>query len=129
MRDPGGNELAAKVKFERYEKISYTCKDGTVKERKDFCSAELSFSEFRADFIKYWPKFIAHHNDARWHDDDFATLKSQLPLGFAGLVIDFAENYTHEPRIEHQSKYFSQTQTTIVARCLNVSSRRSHQHQ
>jgi hypothetical protein len=29
-------------------------------------------------------------------------------------VIDYAENYSHEPRIEHQSKYFSQTQTTIV---------------
>ena len=29
-------------------------------------------------------------------------------------MIDLAENYTHEPRIEHQSKYFSQTQTTIV---------------
>ena len=27
---------------------------------------------------------------------------------------DYAENYSHEPRIEHQSKYFSQVQTTIV---------------
>ena len=31
-----------------------------------------------------------------------------------GAVIDFAENYSHEPRFEHQSKYFSQVQSTIV---------------
>lgn len=29
-------------------------------------------------------------------------------------MIDFSENYAHEPRFEHQSKYFSQTHTTIV---------------
>lgn len=114
MRDPAGSGLATKVKFERYEKVQYTCKDGTVKEKKDFQSVEVPFSEFKADFLKYWPKFIAHHNDAHWHDDDFQSLRDKLPLGQAGLVIDFAENYSHEPRIEHQSKYFSQTQTTIV---------------
>ena len=85
-----------------------------MKEKKDFKSAELPFSEFKPELVKYWPKFIAHDNDARWHDDDFTALKNELPIGQAGLVIDFAENFTHEPRIEHQSKYFSQTQTTIV---------------
>ena len=29
-------------------------------------------------------------------------------------VIDFAQNYAHEPRYEHQSNYFCQTQTTIL---------------
>lgn len=114
MRDHGSGGLAANVKFERYEKISYTCKDGTVKERKDFQSADIPFSEFKADFVKYWPKFITHHNDAHWHDNDFTALKDKLPRGCGGLVIDYSENFTHQPRIEHQSKYFSQTQTTIV---------------
>lgn len=114
MRDPGQSALAANLKFERYEKVEYRCKDGTVKVKKDFKSVEVPFSEFRADFVKYWPKFIAHHNDAYWHDTDFSSLKEKLPRGNAGVVIDFAENYSHEPRIEHQSKYFSQTQTTIV---------------
>lgn len=30
------------------------------------------------------------------------------------MVIDFAENYSQEPKFEHQSRYFSQVQTTIV---------------
>jgi hypothetical protein len=40
-RDPGSGGLAATVKFERYEKIEYRCKDGTVKEKKDFKSADV----------------------------------------------------------------------------------------
>lgn len=55
-----------------------------------------------------------HHNDAKWHDDDFLALKNKLPLGKAALVIDYAENYSHEPRFEHQSKYFSQVQSTVI---------------
>ena len=35
-------------------------------------------------------------------------LKNKLPRGRAALVIDYAQNYSHEPRFEHQSKYFSQ---------------------
>lgn len=84
------------------------------KEKKDFVSKQANFSEFLKDFKAFWPKFIAHHNDAKWHDDDFISLRSLLPHGHAGLVIDFAENYSHQPRFEHQSKYFSQVQTTIV---------------
>ena len=116
IRDHGNPEgkPATLVKLEMYEKVSYTCKDGTVKEKKDFVSKELPFSEFKTAVIKYWPKFIAHDNDARWHDADFNALKDQLPCGAVGLVIDYAENFSHEPRVEHQSKYFSQVQTTIV---------------
>jgi hypothetical protein len=64
MRDPGDG-LALKVKYESYEKLPYMTKDGTSKEKKDFVSKELPYSEFEAEFKKYWPKFIAHHNDAR----------------------------------------------------------------
>lgn len=82
--------------------------------KKDFVSVELSFSQFKKKLAEYWPKFVAHHNDAKWLDDDFVAIRTKLPLGHAALVIDFAENYSHEPRFEHQSKYFSQVQTTIV---------------
>jgi hypothetical protein len=51
---------------------------------------------------------------SRWHDNDFVAIKTKLPRGRAAAVIDYAENYSHEPRFEHQSKYFSQVQTTIV---------------
>ena len=105
---------ALKVKFESYEKITYTTKDGQTKDKKDFVAAELPYSEFEAKLKEYWPKFILHHNDAKWQDDDFASLMRRLERGCVGAVIDFAENYSHEPRFEHQSKYFSQVQSTIV---------------
>ena len=105
---------ALKVKFESYEKVTYTTKDGQTKDKKDFVAAELPYSEFEAKLKEYWPKFILHHNDAKWQDDDFASLMRRLERGCAGAVIDFAENYSHEPRFEHQFKYFSQVQSTIV---------------
>lgn len=82
--------------------------------KKDFVSRTVSFSSFKSELQKYWPKFIAHHNDAKWHDNDFIALKNKLRQGKVGLVIDYSENYSHEPRFEHQSKYFSQVQTTII---------------
>lgn len=112
MRDPTQG-LALSVHYESYEKILYRTKDGTEKERKDFVSKEVPFSEFKSSFAEYWPKFIAH-NDAKWHDNDFAALKSKLPRHMAGLVIDYAENYSHQPRFEHQSKYFCQVQSTVI---------------
>ena len=105
---------ALQVKFELYEKVSYVTKDGQTKEKKDFVSASLPYSQFEAKLKEYWPKFILHHNDAKWQDDDFAALMRRLERGCVGAVIDFAENYSHEPRFEHQSKYFSQVQSTIV---------------
>ena len=109
MRNPGSDAGdALTVHYESYEKLPYFTKDGTRKEKKDFCSVDVPFSKFKEELEKYWPKFIAHHNDAKWHDDDFTALKNKLPRGRVGIVIDYAENYSHEPRFEHQSKYFSQ---------------------
>lgn len=82
--------------------------------KKDFVSREMPFSMFKAEFEGYWPKFISHHNDAKWHDDDFVALKNNLKRGHVAFVIDFAENYSHEARFEHQSKYFAQVQSTLV---------------
>lgn len=113
MRDPG-HGLALKVHYESYEKITYVTKDGTEKVKKDFVSKEVPFSEFKKALEEYWPKFLAHHNDAKWHDNDFVSLKLKLPRHRICMVIDYAENYSHKPRFEHQSKYFSQVQTTII---------------
>ena len=120
-RDPGqvpGKE-ALSVHYESYEKLEYTLKDGTVKEKKDFVSKTVPFSVYKAKFVEYYPKFVAHHNDAKWHDDDFISLKSKLPRCHCGLVIDYAENYSHEPREEHQSKYFSQVGTPFTHACMH----------
>lgn len=81
---------------------------------KDFVSRQQSFSGSKSDFAEYWPNCVAHHNDAKWHDDDFISLKNKLPRGHIAAVVDVAENFSHEPRFEHQSKCFSQVQATFV---------------
>ena len=105
---PASSCLALHVKYESYEQVGYVTKDGTQKKKKDFVSKCVPFSEFKEDFCGYWPKYICHHNSAAWHDNDFLALKNKLPRGRAAIVIDYAENYPHEPHFEHQSKYFSQ---------------------
>ncbi|WP_289460355.1 hypothetical protein, partial [Klebsiella pneumoniae] len=60
----------------------------------------MRFTEFKEELAGYWPKFIAHHNDARWLDNDFAALKAKLRSGHIAIVIDYAENYSHKPRFE-----------------------------
>jgi hypothetical protein len=74
----------------------------------------VPISTFVNELEKYWPKFIAHHNDAKWLDDDWLSMKRDMPRTCCVAVIDFAQNYAHEPRFEHQSNFFSQTQTTIL---------------
>ena len=109
---PASSRLALHVKYESYEKVGYVTKDGVQKKKKDFVSVSVPFSVpfsvFQKNFSDYWPKYIAHHNAARWLDSDFIALKDKLPRGHVALVIDYAENYAHEPHFEHQSKYFSQ---------------------
>lgn len=54
------------------------------------------------------------HIDAKWVDDDFVALESNVKCGHVAFVIYFVENYYHKPKFEHQSKYLSQVQTTIA---------------
>jgi len=108
---PPARLLASQVHYERYQKVTYRCKDGTEKEKKDFVTVTVPFSEWLKELREFWPKFIRHHNDAKWHDDDFAAMRTKLLRGMVCVVIDFAQNYAHEPRDEHQSKYFSQVRS------------------
>jgi len=116
LRDPGSNEgKAIGIRYEKFTKIEYIDRHGVTKYKKDFRTTDaVPISEFVAEVRSYWPKFIAHHNDAKFLDDDWTAMKKQMPCGSVIVVMDFSENYAHEPRYEHQSKYFSQTQSTIL---------------
>jgi hypothetical protein len=94
--------------YEKYEKLTYRCKDGTEKEKKDFVTVHVTLKDWLEELRKFWPKFIGHHNSAKWHDDDFAAMRTKLRRRMVCAVIDYAQNYAHEPRYENQSKYFSQ---------------------
>ena len=120
LRDPGSDQgKAIGIRYEKYTKIEYLDRHGAVKVKKDFRTTDpVPISEFVSEVRSYWPKFIAHHNDAKWLDDDWTAMKKNMPRGSSVVVVDFSENYAHEPRYEHQSKYFCQTQSTILPFCI-----------
>lgn len=92
--------------------IEYECKDGTVKEKKDFRPREVSYVDFDQLFRQYWPKFMHHHDVGKWQDDEFAWLKGHVPLGETFEIEDFGENYHIERKREHQAYYFSEVGVT-----------------
>ena len=102
------SSIRESIKYEKFTDVEYTLKDGTIKKKKDFVLATATSADFIRECKEYWPSFIAHHNYAKWLDADFVNVRKQLPRGTASIVIDYAENYTHKPPTEIQSKYFSQ---------------------
>ena len=58
------------IAFERLPWISAT---------KEFVHKDVPISEFIQELQSYWPKFIAHHNDAKWLDADWAAMKTKIP--------------------------------------------------
>lgn len=106
-------EALPKIKCQVYERISYECKDGTIKDKKDFVPRELPWTEFEKGLRKYWPKFMLHHDVGKWQDDECSWLKTHVPRGETFEIEDFGENYHIERKREHQSYYFCEVGVTL----------------
>lgn len=109
-----------KIKCQLYEKFNYECKDGQIKEKKDFRPKEVSYQDFDTLFRKYWPKFMLHHDVGKWQDDECRYLKSHLSRGETFEIEDFGENYHIERKREHQSYYFSEVGVTLHGCMLRI---------
>jgi len=101
------------IKWERWEEIRYTRKDGSEGAKKDFVTVRTPLSELLQEMATFFEKFIQHHECAKYQDEDWQDLKYKLPCGCCVSVQDFAENYTHVDRQQHQSKYWTEVQSTV----------------
>lgn len=108
------------MRYQLYEKFQYECMDETVKEKKDFRPAEISFTDFDTLFRKYWPKFALHHDIGKWQDDECAYLKTHLDRGETFEIQDFGENYHIVRKREHQSYYFSEVGVTLYGGMVRI---------
>jgi len=97
-----------------------TCKDGTVKQKSDFVPRELPFTEFEAALIKYWGKFMLHHDVGKWQDDETSYLKLHIGRGTTFEIQDFGENYHIERKREHQTFYFCEIGVTLYGVMLRI---------
>lgn len=108
------------IKCQAYEHVDYTCKDGTIKKKKDFVPRELPYAEFEKLLREYWPKFVLHHDVGKWQDDETSHLKSHVARGTTFEIQDFGENYHIERKREHQTFYFCEIGVTLYGCMLRV---------
>lgn len=69
------------IKCQIYQQVEYRCKDGTIKNKKDFVPQEMAYSEFEQLLTDYWPKFMLHHDVGKWQDEETRFLKTHLQRG------------------------------------------------
>lgn len=108
------------IKCQVYENIEYTRKDGTVQQKKDFVPREMPYTEWEVLFIKYWPKFMLHHDVGKWQDDQTLYLKQHIGRGMTFEIQDFGENYHIERKREHQTFYFCEIGVSLYGCMLRI---------
>eukprot|EP00732_Lithocolla_globosa_P000920 Lithocolla_globosa_v1_NODE_366_length_4288_cov_54.588944.p1 type:complete len:700 gc:universal NODE_366_length_4288_cov_54.588944:3111-1012(-) len=109
----------SEVTFQRWQKVEYRSKDGTDKDRYDFKKVTLEFSEFFDEFSSCFDTFLMHHDLARWLDDDYE-VQTRVTPGFGACTQDPSENYTHDHKEEHTSRYFDKICSSIYPMVLEL---------
>lgn len=113
-------EQLPRIKCQIWEKVDYTLKDGTIKQKSDFIPRELPYSEWEKMLRSYWPKFMLHHDVGKWQDDETRYLKSHISKGMTFEIEDFGENYHIERKREHQTYYFCEIGVTLYGCMLRM---------
>lgn len=106
------------IRWEEYQKIEYTRKDGSVKDKYDLVVVNTTFQQFLEHFAAYWRTFQIHHQTAKLQDDDIRYVKLNPQRGVVSDVEDFSENDHIQPKREHASRYFTEVGYTLFGMVL-----------
>lgn len=107
------------VQFDRWQKP-----EEDPNGKFDFYTVKKPFKEFIAEMRECFDEeYVAHHEQSVWQDHDWTHQCRYFPRGSYCSVVDYAENYSHQPKNEHQSKYFSETRSTLYPVVLTVDAR------
>ena len=66
------------------------------------------------EFFEKTQQYVKHVHVAHWKDEQFRACRHRFPIGTILSVVDFAENYTLQPRNEIQSQYYHSKHVNIV---------------
>ena len=139
-------EAAPMIKYQHWSEIPYVTKDGRVIKNHDFLPAELPIADFLKLFNSFLREFLPHHNHAKYLDNDWKKVWDNvsraddfLPTGVEhwwqlpedkwidlkvanqfGTVIDYANSYQTEHKLEHMQQFWSHSSTTILGNVLKV---------
>ena len=109
------------IKWEEYQTITGTRKDGSQFERKDFVVVNTTFQTFLDHFnLWVWPKLRVHHQIASLQTTDIKYIKTHVDRGVCCDVEDFSQNGTIQPKREHVSRYFSEVGYTLYGMILTA---------
>ncbi len=92
--------------------------DGLTK-RKVQVEKSGSYSDLVKETMGELETFSVHMHNALWQQQQYRTLRDNLPEKWVVSVQDFAENFRHSNQDEIASAYFGYTQTSLLT---NVSS-------
>ena len=102
-----------KASWNAWRKVEYQLKDKSTKQKWDFERTSDSWQELDKEMRDYEPAFFQHHDLWKWQEEDISHLKSNFPRGTFWSVQDFSENGDLHPRLEHQSRYYSEISYTL----------------
>lgn len=106
------------IRWEEYQTIEYTRKDGSVADKQDFVVVNTTFQQFIESFAGYWRQFAIHHQTAKLQEDDIKWVRTHPERGTVVDVEDFSENGHIQPKREHASRYFSEVGYTLYGMVL-----------
>ena len=66
------------------------------------------------EFFEKTQQYVKHVHVACWKDEQFRACKDTFPVGTRLSVVEFAENYTLQPKNEIQSPYYHLDQVSIM---------------
>lgn len=106
------------IRWEEYQTVQYTRKDGSVADKQDFVVVNTTFQVFLQHFAGYWKQFSIHHQTAKLQEDDIRHVRLNPERGLTVSVEDFSENDHIKPKREHASRYFSEVGYTLYGMVL-----------
>ena len=115
------DDKAHLIRWEEYQTITGTRKDGSEFEKKDFVVVNTTYQAFLDHFSsKVWPKLRVHHQIASLQTTDIKHIKTHPTLHVVCDVEDFSQNGNIQPKREHVSRYFSEVGYTLYGMILTA---------
>jgi hypothetical protein len=132
-------DVAPVIKYQKWDEVPYTTKDGRLIKNHDFLPAEAGIADFVEMFNAQLRDFLPHHNHAKFLDNDWKSCwdnisraDDHLPEGVDhwwelpegqwldmavanqfGTVIYYANSYQTEHKLEHMQQFWSQSSTIL----------------
>jgi hypothetical protein len=100
------------VQWRKWQTTEYT-HDGKIKKKKMQLTKTGTVVEFLDELFAETRDLAQHIFVANWQQEAFVHIRRNLPLDWALMVLDFAENYSCQTQYEIQSAHWCINQVTV----------------